>query len=614
VTLITSLDSTLKPSPMSFSPVLSTFLTGLLQEHGCSKFEAVVVDRACPKLHSRIFLTIPVSSATTLSSNSLHSGSAHSSARWESIGPSPIGSALPLDRHHQHLKPQPALRQRSPGVNHQSVFKAGSSARNFGDAATRSTLEKKSGLPACPIRKLSRESSLPPGGEEEERQEHESSGTENRRLGPWKYPQPMQAFLPVCDAAGRTVPQEFGSPSRTVGETSNAGNDGASPSLPCTSTSSTSTSSRPPLSPKKTTKTPSSSATVPCTSRSAATGRGICKRTLVQDAPRFGNHRDPKIVLPTLPLVAPAPVRVRSTSTHAIQELETICARISDGFTERTKTTSVSPSPDAASDNASTLGHRITDTSNKAISKRLSSEPSTDYQGRPHTGRSLSKTLGVDFQELAPVQPMRRPSSEPEHRDSTFDRSTPLSFSFYPNLSESQSDTQVLTLLPDYPSEPSSAPTRLDFLPYPLCQVSEHSTGATSSTVSTHTSSNHISRPASKTFGARGKCGAGSATQVNNDGRLRSALFRLDEAAGSVTTSTGSSPSTHHPSIHDIVLEPVSNRANSSSSGVFPLHGRHEDSEYVGAYMSTSPIWNRAFLVDKTNVETRHETKVDFEK
>jgi hypothetical protein len=94
-----------------------------------------------------------------------------------------------------------------------------------------------------------------------------------------------------------------------------------------------------------------------------------------------------------------------STPAHQAQTLHTYFLAEKQGSTTMTGTDSQSldsPSPRSITDYSTAMG------------------------SHPPTGRrSLSKTLGVDFQEAAPIQPMRRPSSEPEQYHVIARRSNP---------------------------------------------------------------------------------------------------------------------------------------------------------------------------------------------
>lgn len=608
--------------------MLSTFLTGLMTEHGCTKFDEVVVDRACLQFDSRHFSTLPLSSTTTLNSTGLLSGSQHSNTRWESNEPVTLSNIMSFDFHHRNHHGQtllPVLRKRLAVVNNTTSFHQSDGATESDAATTSTTVKKKSGIPSCPIRKLSRESSLSQGGERADPwqpQRPGSSGTESRRLSPWKCPLGKQGEPPSLAAfdlttaatshASTTAFPAFQPPRRPIGgETAIASKAFASAGLPNTSPSLLATFSRPPLSPKKKSMVPS--ATAPATSTAIATATcptsngAAAMETAMAVIPKshFGIHNDRVVGLPIMAVMVPPPAIVRSSFPFALQGPETTHGGSSDSPPNSGVPSSVPASADSASGYVASASRGVADNFSDIFSGRRSPRSITDSLGRPNTGRSLSKTLGVDFQETAPVQPMRRPSAEPEHHVSTLELGTSVtSFGGIPTLSDGilrrstpppvvagrvtqhevrhrrnqslphgereisslETHNESLTLSPSTPSHhPWTAPC-LHFLPSPLEQVSEDSSEETSSTVSTLGTSNHNHHAYSPSFAMRSATGTHPVKFTKAKGCMLSALNTSTGVTAPAGTTAGLSMATHQESVRDIVFEPIATPSHASHS------------------------------------------------
>lgn len=566
-------------------------------EHGCSKFEEVVVDRApCIKFDSRHFPTLPVPSDAIVNNISLHSGgSSHSSTRWESSQPSTINNTLSLDRHHNYLRLQPLptvygkrFHSLNPKMNTLNKHNAGIGASTISNC----TAVKQTGIPACPIRKLSRESSVSPVGEEGQ-QQSDVDTTYSSEPCPLTKPEQMlslSVFDPAASdgIAGRTVPLAYRPTRHTTISTIMASNEmGVSPSiLDSTTTPSPLVPTRPPLSPKKKMKNSSGTPTASVDSARNRCCAGAGRKIMVIRNPLAVHTNqenvtpmDHQMGFPSFPAVGRPQSHLPSTSPFALQERETIQGRQLGRVI--TPVVASGPSMESASDNSLSVSHGVTTygSSGRFLDRSSPTSAITDYLERPNTGRSLSKTLGVDFHEDAPIQPLRRPSAEPDDQHFPFNTSTSSPLSSCPthptanhvvthNASQiiaSQSEKDSLPHFPHVAGHPSStqpreesqtsltACPRLDFLPYPLDHASESSFDETFASTSTPKRSN----PGSSEYSSSDACGTPTVKASNDEYHILPALFPFDE-----TAQPASKLEESEQPLKDIVFQPITNNTS----------------------------------------------------
>jgi hypothetical protein len=342
---------------------LGAFLSCLLQEHNCTSFGEGVVDNPRPHWQDRESLKIPLSSVATRSSIGLGSMSLHSTARWES-SETTTTSIHSTTQHATEKGLIPVVRKPSPIVEpHPTVS---------------------SGILLCPIRRLSQETSC----------------NDDKSFLPIEQLGQMMKVSGSKETAGVGIVN-----SNSNGNFENALTSSSKPltlsealQLPlyslsegcgclCKSTdsivssaSSVASRSKPPLSPKKSgtkggmLRTASYAATTTKKYHSKVT------TTVLQVEPSLTTAEETSVV--------------QSNTMHQAQTLHTFFLAENEETATMAATDSQSmdsPSPRSITDYVTALGNHT-----------------------PTGRRSLSKTLGVDFQEAAPIQPMRRPSSEPE--------------------------------------------------------------------------------------------------------------------------------------------------------------------------------------------------------
>jgi hypothetical protein len=437
-------------SSLSNNTMLSTFLNGLLLEHGCSHYDEIVMDRAgCIKKQN--FDSRHLSCSSDANGNILLGGlslslslpssssSSHSTTRWESSEPSITTTTILHNTPNNSSSTRLALVDKGNSLingkprlipwnysNTVSIAAFTKTPTAFSTTTTAKTvLQQHSGIPSCPIRKLSCESSLSScGNGEEESYRYQQRGIVGG----------IGTRTRTCNTYSSIV-----SPTTTTTYPPSSTHSTSPLSVASSSSSSPLVPTRPPLSPKKKMmfikkKHPSPSAIAVTDSTKTKSypmtnGGGRNKIMMIRKPTVGGQHvknkNQPNNVRPTN--VRHAVVKFPSSSTYASQK---------GPYVESHRLPSTSPfvfhELDTIQERQSSLLEQSESIGNN---NRTSSSTSaiTDFQGPllppPNSNssnnntaittnttiRSLSKTtLGVDFHEDAPVQPLRRPSAEPD--------------------------------------------------------------------------------------------------------------------------------------------------------------------------------------------------------
>lgn len=481
--------------PSSSMSPLSSFLSCLLQEHRCTSFSEVVVDNPRPNWQDRPSLKITLTSAAATSTFVSTTGSDlpgasssffHSTARWKSNETTATSSHSTKQTESQRGL-IPVVRKASPIVKpHSTVC---------------------SGIPTCPIRKLSQETSL------------DNDGHSTVLL----YPMQTISVSPESAELGITIDDDIHNESNTSNPTN-------SPHKPLTLSEALKLPVYRPLEEHRKKNKKSTDSTV---SSASSAGSGSSK-------PPLSPKKRSKIKITTL----------RSGSKSTAKDTVVTAEKHDD----KAKTLMmVKPFTTMAAFQAttpSTLHSTTTKQANSETSSPSSNSSSprsiTDYdvalRPRPDTGRrSLSKTLGVDFQETAPIQPMRRPSSEPEqHHVVVLRRPTPPRLQATRALIRRQSST-----------------------------ISACSSGSTSSSVFSDGSQSSSNSDTIATFPSFCSNTSASEATVKVKNGLSRNVTAGDDRTNTVTTAvtTTTAPKTRSFSFLPTPLEQVSEQSISEHSG-----------------------------------------------
>ncbi|KAG7372154.1 hypothetical protein IV203_018297 [Nitzschia inconspicua] len=239
-----------------------------------------------------------------------------------------------------------------------------------------------SGLPLCPIRKLSQETShdddngdvllLDPVLDDAGTQEIGLSGN-----NAGYYAHANRSISPASKLL--TVSESFELPLYSLSPEQTKELKKKSDS-PVHSVPSAGSGSKPPLSPKKKIKNKATEHDSGTSSDSATSALTITKAVMDIEPTNAMNTVQSNAVVAAVP----AKRQIQTLNSYSLSENE-----------KSLSSTEKSPSSDSSSP--------------RSITDHI-----TERSSRPATGRrTLSKTLGVDFRETAPIQPIRRPSHEP---------------------------------------------------------------------------------------------------------------------------------------------------------------------------------------------------------